>query len=246
MGEIQEFIQTNKLRAQVYRMLSSLYFTELTMDQIKALSEQDFSSFSDLDPEMAEGAKEIARAVRHPHSGTREDLAVDYAHIFLAAGSSKNEIRGVPYESVYTSESGLLMGPARQAVYRIMRRENALPDPSLRVPEDHLSFECDFMTHMADKGVLAAEGGHLDEALRCMEVSQDFRDNHLANWIDIFYKAVDRTARTRFYRGVAMITRSFIRIDEELLGECRRLVEEASQPGSHDEAASAEDGPCLT
>lgn len=225
--KIQEFEQINDLRSQIYRMLGSLYFSELTMDQIKSLAEQDYRAFFELDPEIAQGAQEMERALRHPHSGLREDLAVDYAHIFLAAGSTKDEERGVPFESVYTSEERLLMGPARQAVYKIMLKEGVLPEESLHVPEDHLSFECEFMAHMAAKSVDALKSGDVEEAKRCVEVQQKFRVEHLANWIDDFCAAVIRSGRTRFYCGVALVTKGFVRLDEELLGECALIFSEA-------------------
>lgn len=213
------------LRATVYRMLGSVYFTELTTEQIEALAAWDFASFADLDIEMAEGAKEVARALRHIHSGTREELAVDYAHTFLAAGSGKTEMRAVPYESVYTSESGLLMGPARQSVYRIMAGEGVLPDVSLHVPEDHLSFECEFMAVLAERSVSAFESGDVDEARRLLELSATFREEHIANWVEDLCSAIEATCRTRFYRGFALVTRAFIRLDGELLAECAAVVE---------------------
>lgn len=220
-----EFGQINESRAQIYRMLGSLYFTELTASQIRSLAKLDQTTFEGLDPELARGAREVKRALGHLHPGLREDLAVDYAHVFLAAGSTKDETRAVPYESVYTSEEGLLMGPARQSVYRVMLKEGVLPDASLHVPEDHLSFECEFMAHMADKSTQALRAGDAAEAARCMDVQREFRTEHLANWIDDFYDAVDRCCRTRFYRGVALMTRAFIRIDAELLEECASLLE---------------------
>lgn len=229
MVDVQNFTQMNELRAQVYRMFGSLYFKELTLEQLRALSRQDFGAFAELDGEIARGIKEMERALRHVHSGLREDLAVDYAHIFLAAGSSKNEVRGVPFESVYTSEAGLLMGPARQSVYKIMLKEGVLPDEALHVPEDHLSFECEFMAHMADKSSEALGRGDKAEAKRCVAVQQDFRSEHLANWIDKLYAAIDGSCRTRFYRGVAMVTRAFIRIDADLLDECGAILDEKDQ-----------------
>lgn len=224
METSQEFNQINAFRAQIYRMLGWLYFKELTTDQIESLAQQDYSVFAELDPEVAQGAREIELALRRAHPGLREELAVDYAHIFLAAGSGKNEVRGVPYESVFTSESGLLMGQARQSVYKTMLKEGVLPDESLRVPEDHLTFECDFMAHMADKSVEALERGDVEEARRCVAVQKEFRADHLANWIDALYQAIAGSCRTRFYRGVALVTKGFVRIDADLLDECEALL----------------------
>lgn len=213
------------MRATVYRMLGSLYFTELTAEQIEQLAKQDFDAFADLDPEMAQGVKEVQRALRHVHSGTREELAVDYAHTFLAAGSVKGEYRAVPYESVYTSEAGLLMGPARQSVYKLMLKEGVLPDTSLRTPEDHLSFECEFMAILSDRAAAALEANDVYEAQRLVCVQQAFRSEHLAQWVGDLCEAIVTNCRTKFYRGVSIITRSFIRIDVDLLNECVILVD---------------------
>ena len=219
-----EFMSACEMRAQIYRMLGSLYFTELTDEQIRALSEVDYSTFADLDEELARGAKEIERALRHVSSQTREDLAVDYAHTFLAAGAGKAEARAVPYESVYMDETGLLMGPSRDSVYKSMLKEGVLPDVSLNVPEDHLSFECEFMATMAQRAAEAYQAGDIERACYCTDVQQRFLHEHLARWIDAFYKAVDQTCRTKFYRGVTLFTRAFLRFDEGLLEESRRLL----------------------
>lgn len=217
--QIDEFVSTCALRAQVYRMLGSLYFTELTDDQIRALAEVDYGAFADLDEELARGAKEVERALRHVNTSTREDLAVDYAHTFLAAGASQTEARAVPYESVYMDETGLLMGPSRDAVYKMMLKEGVLPDASLRVPEDHFSFECEFMATMIDRGAEAARQGDLERARYCLGVQREFHREHLARWIDVFCDAIDRTCLTKFYRGVALMTRAFVRFDEGLIEE---------------------------
>ena len=50
----------------------------------------------------------------------RQELAVDFAGSILAAGSYE-ERRATPYESVFTSETGLLMQEARDDVYRFVR-----------------------------------------------------------------------------------------------------------------------------
>ena len=224
MDEAVGFSELCALRAQVYRMLGSLYFTELTDEQISSLAEVDYDAFSGLDPELASGAKEIERALRHVNSSTREDLAVDYAHTFLAAGAGKTEGRAVPYESVFMDEGGLLMGPSRDGVYKMMLKEGVLPDAALRVPDDHLSFECEFMATMADRAAAAFEAGELERARECVDVQKDFRSAHLARWIDAFCEAVDATCRTRFYRGVSMMTRAFVRFDDELLAESAGML----------------------
>lgn len=212
------------LRAAIYRMLGSVFFTELTTEQIQAFSAQDFSIFADMDPEMADGAKEVERALRHVNSSTREELAVDYAYTFLAAGAGRGDTRAVPYESVFTSDRGLLMGPARQSVYRTMLKEGVLPDQSLNTPEDHFSFECEFMASLAENAASACAAGDLAEAQRLVEVQAQFRQEHLANWVNSLYGAVLACCRTRFYGGMMKMAKAFIRLDYELLAEANELA----------------------
>ena len=52
--------------------------------------------------------------LRHRDSGTRQELAVDYARVFLCAGMYE-QLMAPPYESVYTSEEHLLMQDARDS-----------------------------------------------------------------------------------------------------------------------------------
>ena len=208
---------TMRLRAQVYRMFASLYFTELTEEQVRRFATMDWTLFDDLDDEMATGAHEVARELRHVTSLTREDLAVDYAHIFLAAGSTKDEARAVPFESVFTSETGMLMEQARDDVYHAMRAEGLLPQAELRVPEDHLAFECEFMGALAQRTADALARGDETEARRLVGVQADFRACHLANWVGTFTEAVLACCRTRFYAGIARMTDAFVRVDGELL-----------------------------
>ena len=69
---------------------------------------------------VGQGARTARRALRRVTSATREDLAVDYAHTFLAAGSTKEEQRACPFESVFTSRAGLMMQEGRDQVYKTM------------------------------------------------------------------------------------------------------------------------------
>jgi len=212
------------IRESVYSMFSALYFKELDANQIKTLAQQDFSSVEDLDPDISEGIQAIRKSLQRVHSGTREDLAIDYAHTFLSAGSTKHERRACPYESVFTSELGLLMQDARDDAYRYMLAEHVEPDERLHIPEDHVSFELEFMASLCARLSTALETEDDAEARRLLDVQRSFHANHLLNWIDEFTTAVQRCCRTGFYRGVAQMTRGFVRLDTELIGETERLA----------------------
>ena len=83
------------------------------------------------DPLIAEGFEDIRRYLRKCDTGTRQELAVDYAHTFLAAGNYES-FAATPYESVFTSETGLLMQDARDEVYKPNTCSPARPCTPLR------------------------------------------------------------------------------------------------------------------
>lgn len=217
--KVEQIVELANMRINVYHMLSSLYFKELTIEQIEFMSKLDLSGFDELDERIGQGAHEMKRALRRVDDGTREDLAVDYAHTFLAAGSVKGETRACPYESVFTSDQGLLMQDARDKVYKYMLDEHLAPDENLRIPDDHLSFMFDFMAEMSRRMVVELEAQDLKEARRLLFVQQSFHKEHLLNWIFDFARAVRGCCRTRFYGGVASVTEGFISLDAELMAD---------------------------
>ena len=214
----QEIIQLNQGRAGFYRMLASLYFTELTAEQIEHMAQQDFSGLSGGDELIAEGYDDIVRYLAKRNASTREKLAVDYAHTFLAAGNYET-FAATPFESVFTSEMGLLMQEARDEVYKMYCAEHIQPDESLHVPEDHISFEFQFIATLLERMNEAMEKGDAAEALRYAQLSREFHEKHQLNWVDDLCDAVMDCAQTRFYRGVSKITRGFVHAETDVMDD---------------------------
>jgi putative dimethyl sulfoxide reductase chaperone len=225
---LETVVCVNAGRAQFYRTLASLYFKELTQARIDALAKETFEGLDGGERLLYEGYEDLRRYLKHTDSGTRQELACDYAHTFLAAGNY-DERMAVPYESVFTSESGLLMQEARDDVYRMYCAEHLGVSRRSREPEDHISFELEFMAHLAERCNEASEGGDICEAARLMEVARRFHEHHLLNWADAFCDAVQGCARTRFYRGVAKITRGYIYLDREVIEDVLAELTEESR-----------------
>lgn len=94
-------------RAAFYEMLASLFFKPLTQDQVDAMAVQDFSPYQGINDAFDEGINHVTRYLRKRHTGTRQELACDFTSAF--AGTKTYEGKSaVPYESVFTSEEGLL------------------------------------------------------------------------------------------------------------------------------------------
>lgn len=206
-------------RSAFYRFLSSVFFLELTNEQIEALAKQDLPSEEGA---IGEGYGVISEYLRHRDSGTRQELAVDYAHTFLGAGNYET-IVAPPYESVFTSEERLLMQDARDgAVVCYLSEGLDLPSDNT-TPEDHVSFEMQFMAMMVDRSAEALERGDFAEFERTMSVQRSFFEDHLANWLPDFAEAIEKNCRTDFYRGVASLLRGLLESEKEIISEMAEL-----------------------
>ncbi len=146
---LEQVRAAEEARAAFYRTLASFYFKELDQDGIDRLAASDLAAIEADDALMRAGYADMAAYLARRDGGTRQELASDFACALLAAGSYE-ERRATPYESVFTSESGLLMQEARDDVYRLFCEQHLAVDEALRTPEDHLSFELEFMaTHLS-------------------------------------------------------------------------------------------------
>ena len=185
----EELAEVNAARKGFYEFLASMYKLELTDEQIGTLTKQDLPTDAEY---VGAGYATVKEYLRHRDSGTRQELAVDYARVFLCAGMYE-QLMAPPYESVYTSEEHLLMQDARDsAVAFYLGEELGLPADNT-TPEDHLSFEFQFMAKLIDE--------------------------HLANWVPRLCADVRAYAQTAFYRGVADITEGFLQLEDQMIGQ---------------------------
>lgn len=224
---IGELVASAQARASLYRMLGSLYFKEMDLDGLERLAQANLAGVVDAldNDDMRAGWQFIARYLEHVDAGTRLDLKVDFACAILAAGSYEERM-ATPYESVFTSESGLLMQEARDDVYRLMCEAGLAVSEELREPEDHLSFECQFMARLADRQAQALESGDLDAARASLATQREMHAHHLLNWVDDYTACLEKVAKTDFYRGVAALTRGFVHEDEPFIADSLAAVEE--------------------
>ena len=154
----EELAEVNAARKGFYEFLASMYKLELTDEQIGTLTKQDLPTDAEY---VGAGYATVKEYLRHRDSGTRQELAVDYARVFLCAGMYE-QLMAPPYESVYTSEEHLLMQDARDsAVAFYLGEELGLPADNT-TPEDHLSFEFQFMAKLIERAGAALDAG--DEA----------------------------------------------------------------------------------
>lgn len=222
---ISQLIEVNAGRAAYYRMLAELFFRELTQQQVDHLAGMDFAGMAGDNALIAEGYEDMHRYLRHANSGTRQALACDYAHTFLAAGNYET-FAATPFESVFTSELGLMMQEARDDVYKMYCEQHIQPQADLHVPEDHVSFEFEFLATVIERTNAALLASDFDCARDLAQTVSNFHAQHQLNWVDDLCDAVLDVAETRFYRGVSKVTRGFVHMETDVIADELDVLQE--------------------
>ena len=119
-----------------------------------------------------------------------------------------------------------MMQEPRDEVYKVYCSEHIQPDEALHMPEDHISFEFQFIATMLDRMSAALEEGDWLRAAALAHKVRDFHKDHQLNWIDDLTATVEEVANTRFYRGVAKVTRGFIHMETEVINDESDVIDE--------------------
>ena len=207
-------------RAFMYKMLSQIYKKEISKEFYARLSELKFPP-QDEDDELAQGYREFEAFFTKKHLDPITDLAVDYARVFLGAGVLDG-VCAFPYESVYTSESKLVMQEARDEVVAIYADFGLGKDDGLDVPEDHVGLELEFMAFLCERAIEALNSDDTKRAKELLNAQADFLQNHLLNWAPKFTDDIRKCAQSPLYIAVSKITDGFLMLDKDMI---RHLLE---------------------
>ena len=199
-----------RARAATYAFLSrALSDEELPAGFLAALAADAPRTGTDLDA-YAEGLTDLDAAAVE---AARLDLAADHAACLL--GMSARPVS--PYESVHTSEEGLMRRDACGRVRAAYAQAGYAPASTLRVPEDHIACELRFCAMLLNRAADFAAAGAHDLAERDAAAQAAFVHDHLAVWAPRFCGLLEARASTGFYRGVAQMLREFV--EQETQGE---------------------------
>lgn len=209
MLDLISAIEFSRDRASCYRLLAQLYFRPLNSKQIEALASMDIKALSqDTSSLFAEGYNDLYQSLRLRHSGTHEELAADYTGVFYGIRTFHGRT-AQPFQSLYQSSMGSLMGEARSVVYRQFKSEALRVPDGTDLPEDHLSFLFEYMALLCDKTVDALHEGDMDRAVCLIERQRSFFNEHILSWLSDFIALAEQLVETRFYRSVLKLTCCF-------------------------------------
>ncbi len=203
-------------RSRVYALLSRCYETEIDAAFADALAGE--AALASDDAELAAGFAALQADLADCDEDALEQLAVVFDRAFFGMGPRTAQ-KAFPYESVYTSEGGLMMQDAYSEVLRLYRAAGFAKDPGFTEPEDHLAVELAFMVRLCERAVEALRAGDEAAAEAALAEQRAFVRAHLLNWVPAFVRDMKASAESGFYAHLATFTEAYLAADAEALAE---------------------------
>lgn len=210
-----EFAAVMRDRLEVYALLARLFGKEVDEELLSVLRT---SPVFEGDDDGWYGALGLMQGYLAKPEASVLELARDYAKAFCGAGSTKRN-SAYPFESVYTSENGMLMQEARDEAMAWYRRFGLGKSEAWHDCEDHVALEFEFMGYLIARTLEADERGDERAVEELLEAQRDFSVEHLANWVPHFAWDVDHKASTDFYRGLARFASQYVKRDAAALAD---------------------------
>ena len=202
-------------RARMYGMLSRVYLKEVDGEFLDELKSMRFPQ--NTGNEVADAAYlRLYEYLRKTPESVLDDLAVDYARAFIGSGSLDAHA-AYPYESVYTSSTGLTMQEARDDVLAIYRANALDKSPHWRESEDHAALELLFLKILSERTRHALANGDDRQAKNLLETQKNFLNDHVLNWMGMLVQDVPLYVKHDFYQAFA--TWEFVNEDHAFLNE---------------------------
>lgn len=220
----EEIISAIEDRTQFYTMLSKLYAWPLEQGEIDSIDVDALKQLSAAEENelMADGLNDIYRFLRRKNTGTRQVLNADYTRVFLGRTAYEG-LTAQPYASLFLSVEPHLMGEERMVVNQIYKKNQIKLSSGIDIPEDHLAFECEFMTIIGNRCVQMLEEENSKASLEQLEIQLMFVQDHILNWFDRFFALSNKLIETRFYRGVLKLSKGFFESEPKTI---EKLIED--------------------
>jgi TorA maturation chaperone TorD len=195
-------------RSNVYGLLASVYRQEVNADLLHQVKDPQFLGvLSDL------GIQLRSDFLQKPEEELLDDLAVEYAGLFLGPGGHIS-----PHESVHHQRgdgSGLLWGESTAEVKRFIESTGLSYGAEYKGLPDHISVELEFMQQLTLREEQAWRDEDEDGALDCLKTEKKFIEEHLVRWVPVFCDKVIKEAELPFYRKMAALTKNFIEFERQ-------------------------------
>lgn len=196
-------------RLALYVFLQKFYSGDL-LDQEKfiwkeltALINKDILFFSDM--KMKQGIEMISQL----NSNDIQNLEFDYNRLFVGP----DRLEAAPYESIYRNTERALMQAETMAVRRFYERAGMVLTNKNHVPDDHLSFELEFICFLLEESTEDDSYYDLFEA---------FLNLHLFQWVENHCELVREKTTNTLIVGMSYILQGLMEVERNRMNVPRR------------------------
>ncbi|MDR0453677.1 MAG: molecular chaperone TorD family protein [Deferribacteraceae bacterium] len=216
---MDEFIDFLKLRADVYNLLSVVFYKELDEKHTENLNKhipvlKEYASLCGYN-EMLKYADLLGEYLVSAPDYEKE--ACEFARLFLGVAKASTGHTITPHESVFLSPDRLVMQEPWEEIRKIYHETNVSKDKEFKEPEDHITSEMSYIAHVSRKmaETLANGGNGIDEA----KAQISFLRNHIERWMPLLVKDIMITSSSGYFKYAAGLAEQYVMSDRALLEE---------------------------
>jgi len=200
-------------RSNVYGLLATVFGHEVSSELLQQIKDPQFMGvLSNMGLELDSDFFE------KPEDELLEDLAVEYAGLFLGPGKHIS-----PHESVHHQRSdgdwGQMWGKSTVEVKNFIESAGLDYKEAYTGLPDHISVELEFMQQVTLREEQALSEGDQEGVLYCLKMEKKFIEEHLIRWIPAFCEKIINRAELPFYREMAALTIKFMEFEKEKIDE---------------------------
>jgi len=204
--EPDEFQQLMKARQNVYDLLRCFFLQEPSQTFIAAIKEENIlNNLVGYHEDLDSGVEFISSVISSTEiSLIVPDLVLEFTRLFVGPFP-------VPlYESVYRSQTGLVMQEETMDVRQKYMEAGLVVNPGKSFPDDHIGAELEFIFYLCQK---AAHADDEESRVSFLKLQENFFRDHLAIWISPLCDRLFQEAESSYFKGVARMTKGFVTWD---------------------------------
>ena len=202
----------NQYREWMYRFLASVFIQEIDVQMLSSLQKMTFPALEESKTPWQQDLNAGFRLIESYLSGYEgktkeetsallEDLAADYAKVFLAAGDAAGKA-AFPYESIYAGFDSAFGGSLQMNLSALYASKGlSMREDMFKIMEDHIGLEMNYMAELIKE----------DQK----EQQREFFQTHLINWALQFAADIYKYTERDFYKGIARMTMGFMEAEQE-------------------------------
>ncbi|BCO08268.1 dehydrogenase [Desulfolithobacter dissulfuricans] len=188
-------------RKPLLSFLKRIFLKEIDKDILMDLQQIPVDTVSN---DLDQGFSLITQAAKTNNSRMDdylEELAVEFSRLFIGPTHPP----AVPFASFYLSENRILMSEITIKVRKQYLEAGLTVHNLYQIPEDHISFEMEFMEYLIDRSLELHSLGDDEQVESLKNLTERFFYDHLTVWVPDFSDSIIEHTKEDFYQGAALI-----------------------------------------